>query len=149
MATTEIDRKEGAAVPLSRCDLGRGLLPYTKWRLDPSSRLATIDMGRKLGAVLLWGGGPGFPSSTMWPGPRPTGVPSFILICPTVWPQCTNVTDRTGQTDRQRSNDTRRTVLQTVAEKSYGPTQVRVGLPYDCRKLRDQHDRIGPQIVQL
>ena len=24
---------------------------HTKWHLDPSTRLATIDMGRKLGAV--------------------------------------------------------------------------------------------------
>jgi len=30
-----------------------------------------------------------------------TCMPSFILIHPTVWPQYTNVTDRTGQTDRQ------------------------------------------------
>jgi len=30
---------------------------------------------------------------------RPTCMPSFILIRPTVWPQYTNVTDRTGQTD--------------------------------------------------
>jgi len=30
---------------------------------------------------------------------------SFTLIRPTVWPQCTNVTDRTdGQTDRQTDN---------------------------------------------
>jgi len=29
-------------------------------------------------------------------------MPSFILIRPTVWPQCTNVTDRQDrQTDRQ------------------------------------------------
>jgi len=28
----------------------------TKWHLDPASRLATTDMGRKLGAVALWGG---------------------------------------------------------------------------------------------
>ena len=27
----------------------------TKWHLDPSSRLATKDMGRKLGAEPLWG----------------------------------------------------------------------------------------------
>jgi len=26
----------------------------TKWHLDPSSRLATTDMGRKLGSVPLW-----------------------------------------------------------------------------------------------
>jgi len=63
---------------------------------DPSSRLATTDMGRKLGA----GSGcaplgqlrAGSPSNTMWP--RPTSMPSFILIHPTVWPQYTNVTDR-------------------------------------------------------
>jgi len=29
----------------------------------------------------------GFPSNTMWPGPRPTSLPSGILIHPTVWPQ--------------------------------------------------------------
>ena len=44
---------------------------------------------------------------------------SFILIHATVWPQCTNVKDReTGHTDRQRSDSTRRTVLQTVAPKT-------------------------------
>jgi len=32
--------------------------------------------------------------------PRPTFVPSGILIHPTVWSQYSNVTDRTGQTDR-------------------------------------------------
>jgi len=31
--------------------------------------------------------GAGSPSNTMWPGPRPTSVPSDILIHPTVWPQ--------------------------------------------------------------
>jgi len=54
-------------------------------------------------------------------------MPSFLLIHPTVWPQYTNVTDRTGQdgqtdrqTDRQiaqRSYSIGRTVLQTVAQK--------------------------------
>jgi len=59
-------------------------------------------MGRKLGAsALLWGRGSWSPSNTMWAGSKPTCVPSFILIRPTVWPQYTNVTDgtdRTGQT---------------------------------------------------
>jgi len=32
--------------------LGRGFL-HTKWNLSPSSRLATTDIGRKLGSVLL------------------------------------------------------------------------------------------------
>ena len=64
-------------------------------------RLATTDMGRKLVAVPLLGGA-GSLCNTMWPWPRPTSVPSFILIHPTVWPQYTNVTDRTDKqtTDR-------------------------------------------------
>jgi len=65
-------------------------------------RLATIDMGRKLKGLCPFGeGGPGSPSNTVWPGLRPTCTPSFILLRPTVWPQCTNVTDRT---DRQTDN---------------------------------------------
>jgi len=85
------------------------------WHFDPCSHLATTDMGRKLeGAVPLWGRGAWSPSNTMCLGLRPTCMPSFILISallksltfwrytnqiiiihPTVWPQCTNVTDRT------------------------------------------------------
>ena len=30
---------------------------------------------------------------------RPTSMPSFIFIHPAVWPQYTNVTEKTGQTD--------------------------------------------------
>ena len=41
------------------------------------------------------------------------------LIHPTVWPQYTNVTDRTGQTDRQQSDSIGRTVLQTVAQNQW------------------------------
>ena len=72
----------------------------TKWHLHPFSRLATTDMGRKWGAVPL-GGRAGSPSNTMWPGQRPTSMPSFILIHPTVWPQYTNVIERTDRTDRK------------------------------------------------
>jgi len=54
----------------------------------------------------------GSPSNTMWLGPRPTCVPSFILIRPTVWPQCTNVTDRRDRQTEQ-SNSIRQTVLQS------------------------------------
>jgi len=52
--------------------------------------LATIDMGQKVcvgGAVLLWGGGARAPSNTVLPGPRPTCIPSGIVIHPAVWPQ--------------------------------------------------------------
>ena len=67
LAIIDIGRKEkGAAVPLSgggdlgphltQCGLGRGYL-RTKWHLDPSSRLATVDMDRKVGAAVspFWG----------------------------------------------------------------------------------------------
>jgi len=50
------------------------------------NRLATIDMGRKLGAMPLWGGA-GSPSNTVLHGPRSTSLPSGILIHPAVWPQ--------------------------------------------------------------
>ena len=40
--------------------------------LDPSNRLATTNMGRKLGGARS-------PSNTVWPEPRPTCVHSFIL----------------------------------------------------------------------
>ena len=53
----------------------------------------------------------GSPSNTMWPGPRPTRVASFILIPPNVWPQCTNVTDI--HTDRQTDRQTRQTGQRT------------------------------------
>ena len=37
----------------------------------------------------LSGGGAGSPSNTTSPGPRPTSVPSGILIHPAIWPQQT------------------------------------------------------------
>jgi len=49
-------------------------------------RSATIDVSQKLGAVPLLGGGAGSPRNTTWPGPRPTFVPSGILIHLVVWP---------------------------------------------------------------
>jgi len=101
LATIDMGRKEGAAVPLSwgelgphltQCGLGQGLPLYQVWpqqtwpedwggdcaplgegelgphltqsslgwHLDPSSRLATTDMGRKLGGLCpIWGEEPG------------------------------------------------------------------------------------------
>ena len=58
-------------------------------------RLATKAEGP---AVPLSIRGAGFPSNMMLPGPRPTSIPSGILIHPTVSPQYTNVTD-TDKTD--------------------------------------------------
>jgi len=52
-------------------------------------RLVTIDIGRKVGELLCPFGGAGSRSNTMWLGPRPTSVPSGILIHPAVWPQWT------------------------------------------------------------
>ena len=110
----------GVAGPyLIQSGLGRGLAPYqvVSWSMQP---FGCNRYGLKIGGVPLWGRGAGSRSNTMWPGLRPTCTPSFILIRPTVWPQCTNVTDRekdrTGQTG-QRSDSIGRTVLQTVAQK--------------------------------
>ena len=54
-------------------------------------RLATTDMGRTVegAAVPLFWEGAGSPSNTMSPEPRPTYLPSGILIHPAVWPQHT------------------------------------------------------------
>jgi len=53
-------------------------------------RLATIDMGRKLGAAVhILGGGAGSTFNTVRPGPRPTFVPNGILIHPALWSQQT------------------------------------------------------------
>jgi len=54
---------------------------------EMGDRLATIDIGRKEGGLLCpFRGGAGSQFNTMWPGPRPTAVPSGILIHPAVWP---------------------------------------------------------------
>ena len=54
----------------------------TKWHPDPSSSLATIDMGQKLaeGAVPFFCGWGWVPSNTKSPGPRPTSIQSGTLI---------------------------------------------------------------------
>ena len=55
---------------------------------DMGPCLATTNTGRKVGAaVSLSMGEAGSPSNTMLPGPRPTSVPSDILIHTAVWPQ--------------------------------------------------------------
>ena len=60
-------------------------------------RLATIDMGRKWERGLcLLSGGARAPSNTMPAGPRPTSVPSGILIHPTILQQQTWVENLGG-----------------------------------------------------
>ena len=80
--------------------------------------------------------GAGSSSNKMSPGPRPTSIPSGILIYPTVWPQYTNVT---GRTDRQRFDSIGRTVLQTVAPKVV--IDVRSGLDMSTGRQYDSRRR--------
>jgi len=92
-----------------------------KWHFDPSRRLATIDLGRQLGAVPpFWERelGPHLTQRRLGQG-LPLYHASGILIHPAVWPQHTNVTDRQ---DRQDNGPIAygRTVLQTVARKRRG-----------------------------
>jgi len=61
----------------------------TEWYFDPSSRLATTDMGRKMGALPLIGEGELGTHLTKSLGPRPTSIPSGILIYAAIWPQQT------------------------------------------------------------
>ena len=91
-------RKEGAAVPLLRTAgttsntmwLRAEVYFRTKGRVHPSSHLAPIDIGQKLGgwhAFFLEAAGS--PSNTKSPEQRPTSIPSGILVYPAVWPQRT------------------------------------------------------------
>jgi len=83
-------------------------------------RLATTDMNRKLVALCPFGGvevSPHLTQCDQGRGLPPRQVSFWSIVHPTVWPQCTNVTDRTDrQTARQRSDSIGRTVLQTVAQ---------------------------------
>ena len=73
---------------LTQSRLGEAYL-HTKWHLDASSRLATIEMGRKLGGSTPFEEGGWVPSKTKSPGLRPSSTPSAILIHPAVRPQQT------------------------------------------------------------
>jgi len=128
-ATTDMGRKLGEAAELLVLGRGHGFQSNTTW---PGQRPISVPSGilihqaiwpqqtwaKNWEGAVPFSGGAGSPSNTMWPGPRPITTPSFILIHPTVWPQYTNVRDRTNrQTDRERSDSTGRTGLQTVAQK--------------------------------
>jgi len=108
LATMDMGRKlgrrlrprfgEGRWVPIRPKFAWAEAYLHTKWHLNPFSHVATTDMGRKLGEGLCpFVEGKLGPHLTLWPGPRPTRMPSFILIRTTVWSQYTNVTERTGQ----------------------------------------------------
>ena len=66
--------------------------------------------------------GAGSSSNTMWPGPRigprPTFIPSGILIHPSIWPKHTNVTNR--QRDRtDRTTAPFRSIGQTTTSANH------------------------------
>jgi len=88
----------------------------TKWHLDPSSRLDTTDMGRKLGVVPPFWVGELDPHLTQcgqgW------GLPLCQLSSWSIQPFGHNTLTSQGRTDRQRSDSIGWTVLQTVAQKS-------------------------------
>ena len=81
---------------ITQCHLSLGLPPYqvASWSIQPFGH---NGHGLKIGegGLCPFGEWSWSPCNTWWPGPRPTSMPSFILIHPTVWPQYTNITDRT------------------------------------------------------
>jgi len=58
----------------------------TKLHLDHPALRPQQTWAENYGSVPLVGGELG-PNLTLWPGPRPTSVPSSVLIHPAVWPQ--------------------------------------------------------------
>ena len=95
----------GAVLPYNTMSLGSRPTLLPSGILNSSSHLAKTNMGRKLGgAVALWEGGPGSPSKRMWPGTRPTCMPSFTWIHPTFGHHTpTSKTEHDRQRDRQSS----------------------------------------------
>jgi len=124
LATTDMDRKEGDAVPLSG---GAGFPSNTMWSQQRSTFLPRGILihpavwprhGPTIGRLCpFFGRAAGFPSNTMWPGSGPTSMPSFIFMHATVWPQYTKVTDRRTEQTGQKTDSIGRTILQTVAQK--------------------------------
>ena len=96
LAATDIGRKLGNCAPLgewelgphlTQCRLGRGIPPYqmASWYIQPFGH---NRHGPKIGgSAPFLGRGARSPYSTKSPGPRPTSIPSGILIHPTIWPQ--------------------------------------------------------------
>ena len=85
--------------------------------LDPSSRLATTDMGWKSrGAVTLCGGS-WAPSNTKWSGRAEAYLHTKWHLDPSNRLATIHQRHKQDRIDRQRSDSIRRTVLQTVAQK--------------------------------
>jgi len=95
LATTNMGRNLGGCVPcvvelgphLTQCCAGRDLPSYQVafWSIQPFGH---NKLSRKLGAVPApFGKRAESPSNIMWPEPRPTYIPSGILIRAAVWPQ--------------------------------------------------------------
>ena len=99
MATVEMGRKLGRGLrhffgrrgqgPHLTQVAGAEAYLHANYQLHSSSRLAAINMGRKLGggSAPFRGGGAWSPSNTKSPWPRPTSTPSDILIHAAIWPQ--------------------------------------------------------------
>jgi len=112
----------GSCVPIKRNVAWIEAYLHTKWHRDPSTRLGTIDMGRKLGGSA--------PLGERDLGPHLThcdqgqGLPARQVLSGSVQPfghstpALQTGQDRyTGQTDRQWSGSIGPTVLQTVTQK--------------------------------
>jgi len=119
--------KIGGSVPplfffrVGECRVGRGLYLRSKRRLNPSSCLATQQTwADNWGLCPFWGWGTGSPSNTMWPGPRPTSLPSFILISETVWSQYTTL--QTDRQDRQTDNGSTNRFTNSLPKTKISPT---------------------------
>ena len=82
-------RLGGPGFPSNTMSWGADVYLPTKWQgilIHPAvwpQQKNRRKLGRS-GCVPLGGGSP---SNTMWPGPRPTSIPSGILISAAVWPQ--------------------------------------------------------------
>jgi len=79
LATINIVEKWGL-VPIQHNVAWAETYLRTKWYHDASSRLATIDMGQKIEGCFPFFSGELGPHLTKSPGPRPTSIPSGILI---------------------------------------------------------------------
>jgi len=124
-----MSRKWGGSVPFLGRRAGFHLAQCGLYQCPPPCQMSPLSIqpfghnrsrhvpkiGERGSAPFL-GRGAGSSSNTMWPVPRPTRMPSFILIHPTVWLQYCTPTSQRGQ-DRQRSDSIERTGLQSVTQK--------------------------------